>query len=100
AVSWGPNHIDVFALDTSNRLVQKTYDNGTWTATWLKLGVPTNNLAGSVPSVTSPAANQITLFSRSTANTVITATLNNGVLSAWPIMGGSIKSATAPKSWR
>lgn len=100
AVSWGPNHIEVFAINASNKIVRKSYNNGTWTSTWQAVNTPANHAAGNVPSVISPAVNQLTLFSRSATNTVLTSTINNGVQSGWTDIGGAIQSAPAAAHWR
>ncbi len=38
AVSWGPNRVDVFALDTGHKTVHQYWDGTTWLSAWESLG--------------------------------------------------------------
>ena len=70
AVSWGPSHIDLFAVGADGNLSQKTYNNA-WENWASPVPPPPPGIApGSSPAVSSWTANRLDVFVRGTDNAI------------------------------
>lgn len=86
AISWGPNHLDVFTKDANSRLVHRYWNGTTWSS-WEALG--TFQLAGD-PVVTSWGNGRIDIFARGTDNALIH-NWYDGLWRGWEHLGGVMK---------
>ncbi|MDQ3756571.1 MAG: hypothetical protein M3394_01820 [Actinomycetota bacterium] len=90
--SWDTGRLDVFARDSSNRLVHR-YFNGAW-SNWLVRG----GTIASDPTAVSWGPNRIDVFARDADNTLVH-TWFDGTWHAWENLGGTILSAPEAASW-
>ncbi|MDQ3756572.1 MAG: hypothetical protein M3394_01825 [Actinomycetota bacterium] len=90
--SWDTGRLDVFARDSSNRLVHR-YFNGAW-SNWLVRG----GTIASDPAAVSWGPNRIDVFARDANNTLVH-TWFDGAWHAWESLGGTILSAPTAASW-
>jgi len=95
-VSWGPNRIDVFGLDSTGVVVHRAYDSGTWSGWDNALGG-----AGNVDiAVDSQRPGNLTVFAQRSDGSVQYRDYNNGTWSGWlnvPNSTGKLGSTAA--SW-
>ena len=98
ACSWGPNHLDVFAVGTDNALWHNWYE-GQWGG-WQSLGTGPDGFNGPCAAV-SRNVNNIDLFAVGT-DLVMYHKWWDGQWSDWVSLGGQFAPATGPGvcSWR
>ena len=90
AASWGPDHVDIFALGGSKGETpyRKTMDKGVWANSWENLG---GALQSDIAAV-SWGPGRIDIFGNGGENIYTRSYDNGGWLSAWTSLGGTYKS--------
>lgn len=97
AVSWGPDRLDVFAIDRQHNLLHRHCDAGYWSE-WEVLG---ENFA-STPTATSWGQNRLDVFALRASSTSVKLFhkyWDGYQWSDWEDMGGEIDSAVSVTSW-
>ena len=96
AVSWGPNRLDIVAVDaTTHRIAHLWYDNG-W-GFWELRG---QAVAVSAPAISSSAVGRLDIFSRNSSGNVQQMFFDGGWHETWVSLGGTTgTSALSAVSW-
>jgi PKD repeat protein len=95
-VSWGPDHMQVFARGVDEALWHRTF-NGSW-GPWQRLeleGMDEGVAIASAPTAVSPAAGQIEVYVRGSDNQLWRIQFVGGVWATWHSLGGELASGAA-----
>ncbi len=94
AVSWGPDRIDVFVVDTKRNLLHKFWDGINWNA-WEKLG----DSFVSTPTAISWGKNRLDVFGVRSDSQLYHRFWDGSQWSDWEDFGGEFAGAVAATSW-
>lgn len=92
AVSWGPEHLDVFATGIDDAIWWKGWNETTWSSSWRSLG---GNFV-SAPTVVSKDVGRLSVFGISQNGGLLTKYFDNGAWSSeWNDLGGNLSTTIA-----
>lgn len=95
AVSWGPGHIDVFAVNGASRLVHRAWTS----AGWGKWETFDTDITASQPAAVSRAPGSIDVFARAKTNELIYIHGKGVEWTHWVSLEGNLASEPAVVSW-